>query len=398
MRVRWLSFFALVLACGDEAAAPSVDGGVAVPDGSAALDAGDASATDGGTAACASLVTTPMDRTKAPAVSVNGDPGALEGIFDPSLVFPAGAPGGAMAYSAVQSESDIRTRIAVSADDGASFTYVGAANASGPLSVQSTDTSLCPTGTCVGRDIVEVPSLVFDPDDPDATRRWKLFAHRYLVLPGTPAVLLRQYGYIALYTASVVQGPYVEQPKKALGWLSTSPFSSENATNLGAGLGLGDCVAFTEPSALVVPGKSLELALGCVYADASSYKIRVELLRSVDHGSTFARVATLLRPEGASCLLQGAAQVNAPELHFAAGKVYLTVSPALANQGYAGCGVFEVTDLGKGLVAPEPRRAFVRPDSGFIGACAYSETTGYLVPMLAVGRSFGIYRSGVRTP
>jgi hypothetical protein len=69
---------------------------------------------------CGGLPTqvTTVARSGANALSVDGGVPAALGIFDPSLVYPAGAPGGAMAYSAVNGPGDISTAIALSTDEG----------------------------------------------------------------------------------------------------------------------------------------------------------------------------------------------------------------------------------------------------------------------------------------
>src|SRR3569832_2750537 len=91
-------------AAGHDDSAPAID--AAIPD-----------------AAFCPLIKT-IDLATATEVTVNGDAPAM-GIFDPSLVYPADASGGAMAYSAVPDPQTIRTHLAVSADHGATWTFVG---------------------------------------------------------------------------------------------------------------------------------------------------------------------------------------------------------------------------------------------------------------------------------
>jgi hypothetical protein len=191
-----------------------------------------------------------IDPSVAPELTVIGDPPATRGIFDPSVEYPGGAQAGAMSYSAVEATNSIATRIAVSNDAGATWTYVAAANVSAPYSIQvGAGSTRCPTGTCDGHLVHEVSTLVLDADDPDASRRWKLFTHTYLVLPGDQ--LAYDLGHIALFTATEPVGPWTPQGP-AVGWKGESEFSSKDAKVVATDFAqMKDCVALTEPGALL---------------------------------------------------------------------------------------------------------------------------------------------------
>lgn len=222
-----------------------------------------------------------LDLASATEVTIAGDAPA-RGVFDPSIIYPADAPGGAMAYSAVPTQETIRTHIALSPDHGATWTYVAEANAPEAMTIASSE---CTGGTCTGNLISEVTSLILDPAEPDPAKRWKLFAHRYLVGPNV--ALHYAIGTITLQTAAQPQGPWTA-PQKLIGWNGSTIYSSTgvglNITT--AGGTASDCVALTEPGALVTPG-SIELAAGCVYFDGTAPRIRIELFRSLDHGTTW---------------------------------------------------------------------------------------------------------------
>lgn len=344
-----------------------------------------------------------VDPAVAPELVVVGDPGSAAGIFDPSLVYPAGAPGGAMSYSSVTSTASIRTRIALSGDRGATWTYVADANAVTALSIPSSDTAACPTGTCSGNLINEVSSLLIDPLDPDPARRWKLITHRYLVLP--PTTLRYDLGHIALATAPEPQGPWTA-PTPIIGWPSTSTFSSAGAATTTTGLGLADCLVLTEPGAFL-RGAEIDLVVGCVALVAGAPQIRMELLRSTDHARTFTRVRTLLNAADAACLGEpGSARLNAGELFTSGGQQYLLATPEVTGQGYRGCAVMPIDDPVTGAVrrgptgAPVVLRRFTA--ARFTGACSYAEgtTMGYLVPIafLDQPRVFRIFKSGTLAP
>lgn len=396
----------LVVACMGEQAVPRIEdaGIVVVHDAGLAEDSSVTPPDAGGKAPCPVVANAvAVDRSTLPTFRIENDPGAVEGTFDPSMILGKGEALGAMTYSAVQSDSDISIRSAITTDGGKTFRFVGTVSAPETVTIPSTDAMLCPGGTCRGSAMAEVSSLTLDPDEPDPSMRWKVYAHRYVALPTQPANLLYPYGYIAMYAAAAIEGPFREV-RKVLGWPSSSSFSSASAVSLTTNLGLADCAFLTEPSAMVVPGTSTELSVGCVYATPTGPKVRIEHLRSLDHGQTFFHVGTWVRPEEVSCLLPGITQVNAADLHVANGKVYLSISPGAADGLYRGCAVFEVGDLGTAQLkrtsegALVPVRTFTRTDSGFLGACAYSEGTGYLLSMLGVGRSFSMYRSGVTVP
>jgi hypothetical protein len=353
--------------------------------------------------------TTLVARTDENRVQVDGGVLSALGIFDASLVYPAGASGGAMAYSAVNGPGDISTAIALSVDEGRSFQGAARVNAAFPLSVSVPVTSSrCPGGTCTGMLVHEVPSLVEDTEDPDTSRRWKVFSHSYLVLSsGVPAYDL---GYLGLFTAPSPGGPWVDEGK-ALGWLSESSFSSDGARTLASSFSaLSDCIAFTEPGALVSDAGSLQLALGCAYAEGGAAHLRIELLSSTDHANTFSYVSRLLDDADAAFF---GSDVNAADLFVAKGRTYLSVSPsgptALGFDGYRGCAILELTAAEDAVErtdagAPVVCRSLDGPGQPFAGACTYAEgatAVGYLLPQLELDGGvldFRIFSSAVAAP
>lgn len=408
MRALCVAVLTLTLGCGSsggDAKDAAVGDGAALDavmvDAGAVVDAAPADAAR----SCVDDLPAPVlvDPAVAPELAVVGDPGSAAGIFDPSVVYPLGAPGGAMSYSSVAATASIRTRIALSGDRGVTWTYVADANAVAALTIPSTDAAACPGGTCTGNLINEVSSLLIDPLDPDPARRWKLITHRYLVLP--PTTLRYDYGHIALATAPEPQGPW-SAPTPIIGWPSASTFSSAGAATTTTGLGLGDCVVLTEPGAFL-RGAEIDLVVGCVAVVAGAPQIRMELLRSTDHARTFTRVRTLLNAADAACLGEpGSARLNAGELFVSGGQQYLIATPEVTGQGYRGCAVIPIDDPVTGAVrrgptgAPVVLRRFTA--ARFTGACSYAEgtTTGYLVPIafLDQARVFRIFKSGQLAP
>ena len=405
--MKWLALLLLACSCGGGGGSPGRD---AALDAAGAPEAGphaalpDAALPDA--SPCAPLpALSAVDPAGTPELVVAGDPGSPLGIFDPSPIYPAGAAGGAMSYSSVSATNDIRTRIAVSSDAGATWQYLADANASSPQTVDSSDAAACPGGTCSGRFISEVSSLAFDPFDPDAGRRWKLYTHSYLVLGAD--VLRYDYGFIAEAVAASPAGPWSTQ-RKLVGWTSTSPVSSTGATLLSTSLPeLADCLALTEPGVLVLPGGALDLSLGCVSLDGGAPRIRVVLLRSADHGASFQFLRTLLSSEDARCLGSPEGRINAADLFFAGGHEYVSVTPDSAS-GYHGCLVLPIDDPVSGAVrrsaagGPVAVRRLDAPGR-FTGACSYAEgatALGYVVPIAFLGeaRPFRMFRTGLAAP
>ena len=324
---------------------------------------------------------------------------AAEGIFDPSIVYPAGASSGVMAYSALPDQLTIRTHIAASSDHGATWTYVTEPNVPEAVAIAA-DASECAGGVCVGNLISEVSSLVYDADDPDPSRRWKLFAHRYVV--GAGVALHYSVGTITLQTAAQPQGPWTAT-QKLIGWAGPAAYSSTGVvTNASTLRGMADCLALTEPGALWLPG-TLDLAVGCVYIDGTP-KIRIELLRSPDHGASWGRVGTLVGPTDATPCVGAPANLNAPNLFVAGGQEFVSATPS-DETGYHGCLVFAIDDIGTGHVARDAMgRAIVQralTAAQFDGACTFAEGAGgYLIDVgfLQDARKFRIFAPGPASP
>jgi hypothetical protein len=342
-----------------------------------------------------------------PEVMVLGDSGSTLGIFDPSVVYPAGAPGGAMAYSSVPNQHAIRTRIALSNTGGAFWSYVAEANAPELALVASTDPAECPGGLCVGWLISEVSSLIYDPTDPNPNARWKLFAHRYLAEANDR--LHYALGTITLQTAKDPQGPWTP-PRKLFGVPSSSPYTlAGTQVDVSKLPGMADCRALTEPSALWQPDR-IDVALGCVYNGAAGPKIRVHLLRSVNHGASWSAVAPLLDPGSGDCLpgTSAGASVNAADLFLGPdGGQYLSASSS--DPGYHGCAIYRFDNPATGHLertststgAPRVLRSLAADTGQFSGACSWSGGGGgyfMIMGFFNTARPFRIVRVGVPAP
>ncbi len=347
-------------------------------------------------AACPAIA--PLDPAQLSEITIVGD-SPTAGIFDPSIVYPTDATGGVMAYSAVPGQETIRTHIAVSSDHGATWTFAAEANTPETATEPSTE---CGGTMCAGSLNSEVSSVIYDADEPDSAKRWKLFAHRYLVGPNVN--LHYAIGTITLQTAAQPQGPWTA-PTKLIGWNSDSSYSSSgvvaNVSTMGGTA--GDCIALTEPGAIWLPGV-IDLSVGCVYLDNQVAKIRIELLRSTTHGTTWTSVSTLLTANDATCGGTSTPGLNGADLYALNGTEYVVATPSDAN-GYRGCLVFSVDDIVAGKVKRDGQgraivdRAFSAPF--FNGACTFADGAGGYaldVGFLTSAKPFHIYRSAITHP
>jgi hypothetical protein len=347
----------------------------------------------------------------ASRLKVQGDPAGSEiGTFDPSIV--SGSDGTiAMSYTSVDLQRNkLHTRIALSTDGGATFTFATKANAAEEnVDLEASGDPDCPGGTCSNATIVhEVSGLVEDPADPNSAARWKLFTHSYVVLepdpqdPNTPR-LRYEYGHIRMGTAPAADGPWTA-PQPVLGWPSAAPMSSiapQLVTELDS---MQDCVALTEPSAMVDASTgALELAVGCVAPLAQDFGVRIELLRSTDHGATWSHAHKLLDSSDGPCVGGAGPEMNAAHLFTRGGQRYLIASPAgtvsfpggASGSGYRGCLVFRRTDDGVERDAEGAPVVVARIDPGdgiFAGACSDHPAGGYVLSALSFAAPPDIFR------
>lgn len=354
-----------------------------------AADAGaDALADAAGDAPAECSAAAPRDVGGLPALSVAGDPGgATLGYGDPSLAYADGAPAGFLTYTAV-SIGSAHTRVATSTDRGATWSFVGDVNAATPITVATSDPGVCGAASCGGTWVHEVSSIVEDPTDPDPARRFKVFAHSYLITAG--GALRYEIGSIDLWTTAAPGPSAVWAETRLFGWPSSSPRSSTGvlanvATDPVLSPLLGACASLTEPGALV-RGGAIDLALGCVrVVSPSDVPIEIVLVRTTDHGATWRPVAKLLDAADATAL--GSATPRGPEVNAAAlfqtgGVTYLFATPAakVADPlawGYRGCVAIPFADVEAGRLARcggalEIASAFQGPAGLFNGACTWA--------------------------
>ncbi len=342
---------------------------------------------------------------------VLADPAGSDlGTFDPAIV-TASDGSLVLAYTSIDLQRNkLHTRIAVSQDDGETFSFAALANAAfEDVTIDALGDPDCPGGTCTNATIVhEVSTIVEDIDDPDAAARWKIFTHSYVILepdpvaPNTPR-LRYQFGHLRIGTAPAPAGPWSD-PVPMIGWPSSSSMSSDAPQLVTDIEGLQDCVALTEPSAAIDEASgALELAVGCVFPSQAEFAIRVELLRSSDHGSTWSHAHVLLDASDAPCVGGVGLELNAAHLFARDGKSYLLASPAgplsfpdgATGSGYRGCLLFARTADGIERDAAGAPIVLRRIDPGegiFAGACSHYPNGGYVVSALSFASPPDMFR------
>lgn len=346
-------------------------------------------------------------------VTVTGDTSAL-GIIDPSVAYAQDASSGLMTYTAVPSLDGVHIAIADSTDHGATWRYVADVTDSAPITITTTDDSICGAASCAGKLVYESSSLIVDPSDPNPGHRLKVFAHAYFF--NTDRHL--EIGYIAMDTASTPQGPWTET--KLFGWDSSSPLSNTGVAydvSTDPGLtGLHDCVIVGEPGAVVRPSGTIDLALSCpvAYNDGTS-TVDIRLLRSDDHGATWTFVATMLTPDDATALGATSKEINGADLFFAGGTYHLIATPTGpvdfpggTDDGYRGCVVVPVEDLDAGTVSrcggePIVEASYLGQPGQFVGACSAdvgASADGMLIPVPDLNASvpFQLFASKLPIP
>ena len=337
---------------------------------------------------------------------------------DPSIEYPPGAPGGALVYTAVPmvggvpDQGGLHTRVALSDDAGAHWSFVAVANTA---DIIATPPGTCPPdATCSATRVHETSSILFDPGDPSEDRRWKLITHRYPVVKvaGDPeAKLFYALGHIALATAPLPSGPW-SAPAPLAAWPGGdgqgAPFTTDGDP-VTAG-----CGALGEPGAALAPDGSLHLAMACIRPPFDDPTLDIVLLRSLDHGASWQALSTPLTGADGACVGGGGHRVNAADIFTADNREYLIATPEAADQRL-GCAVYPFADVAAGTLdrtggAPQPARLLTLRFAAdelvhYAGACTVGEgapATGFTMShlLLAAGQPLALHElvSGVRAP
>ena len=282
----------------------------------------------------------------------SNDNNSPTGIFDPSLLTLNGTVW--MAYSSVnyyqqsgRRVQDVSTSLAYSNDGGANFTYLRTIGLPSSATVTPTTVNPCGNVTCTGRWVYEVPFLVEDKTDPDSSKRFKLFAHKYFLYPPADNSTFYPVGAIVMWTAPSPDSNWSSE-RVVLGWNATPQqlSTTNNINSLNAAL--STCLALSEGSATTYQD-NLDFAFACSDGDTQ----KIVMLRSTDHASTFNYVGTPL--EAADAAAFNADYFSAPALIPTESSAPLLIAtPVIINRpisglplptnAYSGCVAFPLAD------------------------------------------------------
>ncbi|MBU1776634.1 MAG: hypothetical protein KJ899_08330 [Gammaproteobacteria bacterium] len=324
-------------------------------------------------------------------MSVSGVVAASNGIFDAS---PRNDGSGNlwMSFSTVDFSAneptltEVRTRIASSADGGTTWTDAGV----DPNNNSAPDL-LVPNPLGAGNVWAdwhyEVSSLLYDPIDPDTTRRWKMLWHRMLyVSVGGDSVMSVDNSWIGLSTASTPDGVWSSERKLFAGSLYnaavnvviSAPEKQLNALHAP----LSNCLAFTEPS-MLAKADDIYISLHCLGGASNSKIFGMRCDRSF---STCTYLGDFLQGSEAAQFSQSGQSFSgfsATELVSVGGNDYLVVTPTeTSGDTYRGCLAFRISDLATATLArtngvPTLIKRISGTSGSFNGACGYdADATG----------------------
>lgn len=283
------------------------------------------------------------------------DTNSTSGIFDASLLNVSGTTW--MAYSSVNyyqlagnRVQDVSTSLAYSQDGGANFTYLRTPGLATNATVTPSNTSNpCGNITCSGRWVYEVPFLVDDNSDPDASKRFKLFAHKYFLYPAANPATFYALGAIVMWTAPSPESNWSAE-RVVLKWNLTPPeLASANNINT-LNVALNECLALSEGSATTYKG-NLDFVFACSYDVAGTADIaqKIVMLRSTDHANTFTYVGTPLEAVDAASF--NAAYFSAPALIPTESNAPILIATPVINRAVSINGSPVTADFYSGCIA-----------------------------------------------
>lgn len=333
------------------------------------------------------------------------------GIYDPSVAYTPDGSVGWLAYSSVKGDFKpigqyVHTHLARSTDGGAHWQFVKVLNASTDGTLTMADGK-----SLLGVWRYEVPSLVHDATDPDASRRWKLFAHYYFWSPKKDRMVA--YGWIAMRTAADPAGDWsAEVPLFGAGRSPLAPYHKTLVDLNALDASLHNAVAYSEPGALAHDGRLYlsmtalkpKLPLGVTHT--------IILLASDDHGKSWRFVSTLLTPDDAKGL--GCEFFDGSSLAEDGGRFFLLAAPMVRNrfEVHHGTAAFEFASLAEGRLRRDAKQqpaisAYFAPQPGIFSLVGAGQATydprnthgGLIMPQLnlkAYPEVFQLYQTGLR--
>jgi hypothetical protein len=290
-----------------------------------------------GPATTISLKPTAVDTNLFAAIARDlNDLNSPSGITDASLLNTDSALW--MAYSSVhyyQQSSlliqDMSTSLAYSNNGGTSFTYLKTIGNASSASITPRTLNPCGNISCSGRWAYAAPFIVDDNGDPDSSKRYKLFAHKYFFYPQNTPAAIHELGAIVMWTAASPESAWSSE-KVVLSWDATPlPLATtNNIKNINSAL--NECVALSDGSATVYKS-ALDFAFGCRNEDGTQ---KIVLLRSTDHASTFKYISTPLSAGDANYF--DGQYFTAPSLIVSASNTPVLIATPVINRTINGAG------------------------------------------------------------
>ncbi len=334
------------------------------------------------------------------------------GLYDPSAAYTPDGRVGWLAYSSVKGDHKpigpyVHTHLARTTNGGARWEFVKVLNTSADATL-TTDEGKQLSGAWR----YEVPTLVFDSTDPDMTRRWKLFVHRYFWNAKHDRMV--KFGWIALRTAADPAGEWSEEvPLFGAGNSPAAPWNKTRVDLNTLDLSLKNAAAYSEPGALTNDGRlylSMSALLPRLGLTGISVGHTIILLASDDHGATWRFVRKLLDDTDASRL--GCELFDGTSLAYEDGRFFLLASPGHRGAMHDGTAAFEFESLAEGRLrlgtnglpavaayfAPQPG-IFSGPGAGQATYDSRNTNGGLIMPQFnlrAYPEVFQIYQTGRR--
>ena len=344
-----------------------------------------------------------------PHSTINSAPDPFRGYGDPSLEYDATTDTLWLAYSWLNTQiSDlgppvvfdlgVRTRLARSDDNGASFTFVRTVN---EMQVEAH-----PDTGVLGWSTHEVPTLVQEP-----AGTWQILWMKYLNPFGTVTGVDERQEF--LYWRTTAATPDSLGDNSVVWGKSAATSASWGAPiDFNAIPELADCILQTEPGMFAFNGETY-LATSCLVVDGVTRRTdleRIELLRQTPTGYDY--VGTILDGQDAADL--GVDTIEQADISVARdGSILLVATPIIpgADPGHQGCIVFSFDDFATASIARDTNgvaipRAIITADGNSLGPglCTYdaNSDTGVLLVITTVTGSgattdveFSLHATGV---
>jgi len=353
--------------------------------------------------------------SNCPEVMVAGDPfaqtnmlpDAFRGYGDPSLEYDAATGTLWLAYSwlniqisnpgpPVVFDLGVRTHLARSDDNGATFTFVRAVN---DMAMEAH-----PDTGVMGWSVHEVSTLVQEPSG-----LWQLLWFKYFNPFGTVTGVDERQEY--LYWRTTANDPAQLGDSSAVWATSLAASPSWGApVDMNAIPELADCLTQTEPGLFAFNGDTY-LATSCLVADVNGRRPdleRLALLRQTATGYVY--IGNILTPQDAVDL--GVDVIQQADITLARdGSIILIVTPIILNAdpSHQGCVVYEFSDFATATLERDSNgvaipRAVITADGNGLGPglCSYdpNSDTGVLLVITTVTQGgtdieFSLHATGV---